>query len=136
MTNARNRVLGHSEFVIRHPLRETPALHQLHREEVSSLRLADFVDGRDVGMLQLRRRLRLSLETLHLDIRREFAREDELERDEAMEPRVPRAEDHAHAATTDLFEQLVVAHTLIRRGGRGHLGCVLRINAPQQVEHR
>jgi len=47
-------------------LRQVPALDEIHREIVSSLVLTELVDGHDVGVLKLGRRLGFRAEALHL----------------------------------------------------------------------
>ncbi len=70
---------------------------------------AHLVDGHDVRMVEVGRRLRLALEALHVQRRRQLAGQDHLQRHDAVEAHLPGLEDHAHAAAGDLLEDLVVA---------------------------
>ena len=81
--------------------------------------LADLVDGHDVRVVEVGRRLRLGAEALHVGRRRQLAGQDHLEGDDAVQAHLPRLVDDAHAAAGDLLQQLVVAEVAHRRP-RGH----------------
>jgi hypothetical protein len=71
--------------------------------------LADLVDGDDVRMIEVGRRLGLSVEALDFRFAGELAGQDHLEGDDSIEADLPGAIDDAHAAAGDLLEQLIVA---------------------------
>ena len=70
---------------------------------------ADFVNGHDVGMIEIGRRLGLALKALHVVGRGELTGEDHLQGHDAVEAHLPGLVDDAHAAAGDLLQQLVVA---------------------------
>ena len=89
------------------------AADERHDEEERALVAAEVVDRDDRGVVHLRDDLRLALEAL-LELRRvRSSRGDELDRDLAVEHRVPRAVDDAHAAPSELPQDLV---TIDQRG--------------------
>ena len=117
--------LGHrpaSSFFLLHSLRQAAALHQLHAEVVPSLVLPDFVDGHDVGMIEMRGGFSLGTEPGDFVFICEFPGADELERDGAVQAQLSRAEDHAHPAAADFALQLVIAQPMqalpVRRAAR------------------
>ena len=80
-------------------------------KKTSCLRLVDGVDGDDVRMVQLRRRLRLAQEArLDLAAERELRRQD-LDGDRALQAPVFGPIDDAHSAPPDLAVQLVVGRS-------------------------
>jgi len=90
-------------------LRQTLALDELHAEILLALVLADFVDGHDVRMVELAGGLGLVMKADDLGLAGQFARADELERDQPVQAALPCAIDHAHAAPRDFFQQFVIA---------------------------
>src|ERR1051325_785313 len=72
---------------------------------------ANFVDGHDIRMIQMRRSLGFGVKTLDVGGARKLARENHLEGDDAVEADLPRLEDDAHAAACDLRENLVIAES-------------------------
>ena len=97
------------EWAIACTLREIRTFDQIHREIVLPLLLADFVDGDDVRMFEPRRRRRFRTKPFHVFRPSERAITHQLYRDYAVEAGLPRAEDDAHPAAGDLFQQFVVA---------------------------
>jgi hypothetical protein len=96
------------------------ALHIGHRKVALPFVLAYLVDGDDVLVLDLGRRLRLGAEALYLGGGRQPARRDHLQGDNAVEADLPRLVDDAHAAARDLREQFIVAEGGARTlGGSG-----------------
>ena len=87
------------------------ALRDGHHEEERALVTPEVVDRHDRGVVHLGDELRLALEAL-LDLGRQVRRGDELDRDLAVEQRVARAVDDAHAAAAELPEDLVAVGEL------------------------
>jgi hypothetical protein len=88
---------------------EWPSLDQLHAKERQPVLLADLVDGHDVGVFQAGGVFRLGAEALHRVFGCQLAREDHLERHDAVKALLPRLVDHAHAAAGDLLQQVVAS---------------------------
>ena len=99
---------------------ERSPFHELHHEVMAAHGFADFVDGNDVRVFQLRGGLGLGAEAFHFLVGGESSGENELEGDEALEPRVAGAKDDAHAAAPNLFKQFVMADLFVGGGGRRH----------------
>ncbi len=70
----------------------------------------DFVHLYDARMFQVRRRFDLAAEPRLLLGTGVTARQNHLERDDAIRLQLPRFVNHAHAATTDLGKDLVPRH--------------------------
>src|SRR5712675_1448814 len=70
---------------------------------------ADVVNGDDVRVLEECRGRDLAPEPLNDLLARELPGQNHLHRDNALELKMPRAIDHTHPATGNLFEQFVVA---------------------------
>jgi hypothetical protein len=96
-------------------LGKTTALDQFHCEVVVALMLADLVDGNDVGMIHQSGGGRFLAKALHFRRRGELPAEDHLQCDKAIEAFLPGSVDDAHAASGNLFEDLVIAE---RKQGR------------------
>ncbi len=88
-------------------LRQAAAAAEFQREERPALVFADAVDLDDVGVVQAGDGLGLGLEAGQVVGAGVFARQDHLERDDAVEAALPGLVDDAHAAAADLAEQLV-----------------------------
>ena len=73
------------------------------------LMLADFVNGHNVGMVQLGGGFRLRLETPHVGLRCELAGQDHFQGDQPLELDLPGLVDNAHASACNLLQQLVFA---------------------------
>ena len=87
--------------------RQIVALDQLHHERADRLRFLDAVDRADVGMIQRRECLRFAREARQaIGIARHGLRQD-LQRDLAIQLRVARAIDLAHAAGAKEREDFV-----------------------------
>jgi hypothetical protein len=91
------------------PLRQAPAIHEVHREIRLALVLAHFMDGHDVRVLETGRGFGLGTEALHELIAGEPAGKQQLHRDDAIERDLASLEDHAHAAAGDFLDQFIVA---------------------------
>ena len=98
--------------------RQTLAFDEIHREIMLPFVCADFVDGDDVRMLQLRRRFRLGAKPAHLRVARQPSGQNHFHRHDAVEIHLPRLPDHAHAAARDLLQQFVIAKVTNARTGR------------------
>ena len=92
------------------------AADELRDQVRLSERLADPVDGDDVGMLEPREGPRFEEEALPL-LRVGIDRGDELHRHRAIEERVVGEVDLSHAAAADGPDQAVAVELLERRGG-------------------
>ena len=104
-------------------LAELVTADQLHRDERHTLGLADFVDHRDVRVLDQRRGPRFLEHPLAADtIVHEILGQD-LERHLAPQVQVARAIHHAHAAAADLLDDFVV-----RERWADHFGVVVIAN--------
>ena len=105
------------------PVRERLAFEILEHQVVELAVAADVVDGADVRIVQRGNRARFLLEALpRFRIRRERAGEH-LDGDRAIEPRVARAVDLAHAARANRGDDFVGTKTRARleRHGAGIL---------------
>ena len=85
------------------------AFDELHAEVAGAIALADFVDGNDAGMIQAGGGFRFPTKALQMRVGSPMAQADHLERDSAVETLLPRAINHALAATTDYLQQFIVA---------------------------
>ena len=93
------------------PVRQRLAVEILHDEVVDRLVTADIVDGTDVRMRERGNRPRLALESrAAIRIGRQVGRQH-LHRHRAIEPRVARFVDLAHAARAEGGEDLVWAES-------------------------
>src|SRR5439155_6954883 len=94
------------------PVLQCHAVQKLHGNESLTIFLADVVNRANILMIQSRRRLRLALETGEgLRVSSDLPRQ-ELESDEAMQPRVLGLVDDAHPAPAQLFNDAVVRYGL------------------------
>ena len=94
---------------LRDPVRERRPLDQLHDERLHAVRLLEAVDVRDVRMIERGEDLRLAFEPRQaIRIGGEEVRKH-LQRDVAIEPRVPRPIHFPHAASPKQRENLVRA---------------------------
>jgi hypothetical protein len=75
---------------------------------------AHFVDGQNVGVIEVGRGLGLRPEALHVAATGILARQDQLDGHDPAQAHLPSAVDHAHAATGDLGKQFVIAEILDR----------------------
>ncbi len=89
---------------------ERVAFHQLHGNERAAVGLADVVDGRDVGVIERRRRAGFGNEALFcLRVVAEILWE-EFQRDEAFEPRILCLVHDPHAALAQFREDAIVGN--------------------------
>jgi hypothetical protein len=97
------------------------ALQELHDQERPAVLVPDVVERADVGMIQLRDRPRLAVEPFaKLRVGGQRFGQD-LDRDDAIEPRIASLIDLAHAARSDGGENLVRAEA--GTGGKGQTAC-------------
>ncbi len=89
------------------PLVEACTSDQLHAEIRQPLDLADLVDRDDLGMIQLRNRLRLVLEPQQLGFGGKSARLDDLERNFPVKRNLAGLVDNAHAAAAQFLENFI-----------------------------
>ena len=85
------------------------AFDELHAEVARAIALADFVDGNDTGMIEAGSGFRFPTKTLQMRFGSPMAEANHFERDGAIETFLPRAINHALAATTDYLQQFVIA---------------------------
>ena len=84
------------------------AFQKLHRDESFSAFFANVVDGADVGMIESRGRLRFPPEPgQRLRVAR-YVFWQELERDEAVQPRILGLVDDTHPTAANFFQDSVV----------------------------
>ena len=88
---------------------EVRPIHEPHREVVLPLVLSHVEHRDDVRMIQPCDCLRLAIEALDKIARREGPGQKHLEGDYALEADLTRLVDHAHPASGDFLQQLVVA---------------------------
>ena len=86
------------------------AFHQFHDDEQCAVILADVVGGGDGGRPEQRRGPRFLEQAFPSVGVLVVVGGDELQRDRATEPRVPRSVDFTHAATAQTGADLVVLH--------------------------
>jgi hypothetical protein len=131
--------LAPGAFFMAQPAAQGAALDQLHGDEDLALKLADLVDGDDVGVREAGERLRLAQQAAAARRALSELGAEDLEGDLAVELFVPRGEDQPHAsfievakhgeaadfgagaADEPLLEQIVAA-MVVDRGGVDRLG--------------
>ena len=106
----RQRLLGPNQVAQRR------AIDELHDGEGQPGRLADLVDGDDVGVVERRGRARLLGESAEAVRDRGEGLGQELDGDVAAEVEVPRTVDLTHAPRAQLVEELVPAEPHADRG--------------------
>src|SRR5262249_12585009 len=79
-------------------------------EEVTPSVLADFVNGDNVGVVQTRHGARFALETLRCALGCNMSGQDHLDRDKSIQADLPGAVDNAHAPSTNLCNEFIVAN--------------------------
>ena len=106
----------------RQPLRQILTLDEFHHERLDAVGVFQPVDSRDVRMIQRGEDLRFALEPRHsFTVQRERVGQD-LDGDVAIEPRVARLVDLAHATRAERRQDFVGAETgsgCERHVGRG-----------------
>src|SRR4030095_894144 len=99
-----------------HEFRQISTVNQLHRKIGLSLMLADLMNRNDVRMAQARGRLCFAIKTLEKRRVSKRTREQRLYGHRSIETQLSRAINHAHAASGDFTQQLVVAQAGKRTG--------------------
>ncbi len=90
------------------PVVEGPARHQLHRKIIGAVvGVAGGVDGRDVGVLEPRQRLRLALEHPRVELVDLVVAAHDLEGDPALRAFLLGLPHHSHAAPAELADDPV-----------------------------
>jgi hypothetical protein len=107
------------------PLVEAAARDQLHAEKLQSPALAEFIDGHDVQVVELRHGPGLVLEPHQLWLGGETARIDHLEGDFAIERCLARFVHNPHTSPPKLLQDLVACD-----------GGSRRLNDAKPVTHR
>src|ERR1043165_7228406 len=90
-------------------------LHILHRDEVEAFSLADFVDVRDVRMIERSRGGRLLFEATHAILIRSYVERQDFQRDFAREARVLREIDLTHTTGANEGDDLVTTERCFGR---------------------
>ena len=75
--------------------------------------LTHFVDADDVAVIQTGRRLGLGAEPVDLVFARQLPAEDHLDRDHAVQAHLAGFVHHAHAATRDFLQQLIIPEMML-----------------------
>ena len=75
----------------------------------------DFVDRDDAGMIKLRRSLGFELKSLDVKIRRILARNNHLDCNDPVQFLVACSIDNSHSATSQLFQQNIIAEVFAGR---------------------
>ncbi len=83
-------------------------IDELHAEERAALKLGDLVDRDDIGVVEIGGELGFAEEPLSLLVAGHLAREDHLRGDEPFDRLLPGLVDDAHAAASDLLQDLVI----------------------------
>ncbi len=105
----------------RNAVLQSHAIQEFHGDERLPVLLADVVNGADVGVIQRRSSLRLTLKPAkRLRIARHFVRQ-KLQGDETMQPSVFGLIDNTHSAATELLDDAIV-----RDGLADHCARILR----------
>ena len=92
------------------PLVEAASLDVLERKIRPTFVLAGLVNLHDVGMKQLGDGFRLGAKPRQAHLTDMRSGQDHLQRDQALQPAVPRLVDDAHAAAAELFQDVVTRH--------------------------
>ena len=115
-------------------LPQAHAVHKLHQQVIEAVGLAEVIDGDDVGMVEPGQGLRLAREPLGKARVFLLLAGQDLERHKAVEPRLARLIDHAHAAAAQAFENFqlreLAGDLLQRRRGFRLGGTTLRAAGP------
>jgi hypothetical protein len=96
---------------------ERAALDEPHGKKVIAAEVTYFIDGHNVGMIELSRRFRLGLETLDLRLAGELPSKNHFERHDAIQVSLPGAINDTHSSMPNLTEQLVIAELSWSVGG-------------------
>ena len=105
---------------------ERPALDILEGQIGPAVRLADLEDLHDVRMLQRGDRLGFTAKTLAFGSAGVSARQDHLQRHQAVQVLLTGLVDHPHAAPAQLALDFVTRHRMSHRGGRRRGGLCRR----------
>ncbi len=108
------------------PLRQIAAGDVLHAEVGLVFMAADLEQGHDAGMLKLRRRRRLGLETAQVALVGQGAAQDHLQGHEPVQAHLTRLVDNPHPSPADFCQQLIIGkarqdQTIRRFRNRGRI---------------
>ena len=106
--NAKIEQLQQAWMMPREVAVERLALNQLHGDEVFAIGFANFIDGRNVGMIQRRSRACFELEPLERLLVLGQVLRQELQRYAPAEMEVLRDPNGSHAARAKALDQLIV----------------------------
>ena len=98
--------------------RQALPLDVAHREIVLPFVLAHLLNRHDPRVIQIRCRLRFGVEPFHILLARQLTGQDHLQSDDPVQAGLPGAVDHAHRATGNFLQQLVVAEVTDSRARR------------------
>src|SRR6266581_5621474 len=87
---------------------ELSAFDQAHAEVASAIALADLINWNDAGMIQSGGRFRFATEPFYVRFRGPMTQGDYLQCHDAVKTFLPDTVNHALAAPTDFFQQLVI----------------------------
>jgi hypothetical protein len=104
--------------LIANQLREVASFDQVHGEKWLAGMFADFVDGDDARVLQVRGGFSFRAEAFQLSRIGQVAAQDHLDRYGAVEADLAGAIDDTHAASRDFLQQLVILKREQRSGRR------------------
>src|SRR5436190_18916449 len=85
------------------------ALNIFHREVVLTFMFARFIDCDNVWVPQVGRRLRLRTKAKHFLSACELTRENQLERNHAVQAALTRLKNHTHSSPRNFLDDLVIA---------------------------
>jgi len=112
---------------------QSPAIHELHGDERLTVLLADVVDRANVRVIERGRSLRFPLEAgQSLGVSGNFIRQ-ELESNEAVQPRVLSLVDDTHTSAAQLLDDAVVRDGLAEHQGQILLGSNIQVNESRGV---
>src|SRR5262245_59187361 len=109
--------LGDREALFPQALPQRLTIDEFSADKVRVLKLADLIDGNDVGMIEGRRRVRLLLKAAHPFPVLGYVCEQELEGYLAAQPLVLRQVYFAHAARAQMGKYLVLTDALSHNQG-------------------
>ena len=96
---------------------EASALDEFHGEIGAAVEFADFIDGDDVGMIEMRDRLGFDTKPAESVGVGGLVEQDHLEGDFAIQANLPRQVDDPHAAAGNLAKDFVIIDSFERPDG-------------------
>jgi hypothetical protein len=95
--------------ILGQPLGHAAPLDQLHAEVAVAVVFAHLMNRHDVRMVEVRDGFRFPTKTLEIFRGRPSPAQDHLDGNRPIEPNLARLVDHAHSATANLLQKLVIA---------------------------